>query len=233
MGLYTLLQIRLRDGGMPYTETNLGRLVVEPWNFVTAVLFFILALYWLNVVRKDLKHHGFLFSMLILLTIGGIGGSVYHGFRLHRAFLMMDWMPIMLITFSASVYYFIKAWGKWWPPVFLIVAYFFTQGFLFQSGIPIQTAINISYASMSMIVLLPIIWYLSKSGFARWEFVAGALGSFGLALFFRWADKFAWIPMGTHFLWHIFGLVAVHLMLRFVFLSNQPKAEKINFAVEN
>ncbi len=233
MGLFTLLQIRLRDGGQAYTETDLTRLIVEPWNFVTAVLFLILAVYWLNLVSKQIKEHGFLFAMLILLTIGGIGGSVYHGFRWHQTFLMMDWMPIMLITFSASVYYFIKAWGKWWPPVILILAYFFIQGFIFRSGIPIQTAINISYASMSLMVLLPILWYLSKTGFARWQFVAAALLSFALALFFRWSDKFAWFPMGTHFLWHIFGLVAVHIMLRFVYLSNQSKPENVNFAIEN
>ena len=222
MKLFLLLQVPLRDGGQAYTETNLDRLIVEPWNFVTAILFFLLAVYWLKVVLKNLKAHRFLFAMLILLVIGGIGGSIYHGFRYHRAFLMMDWMPIMLITFSASVYFFIKSWGKWWPPLILILAYFFIQGSIFRSGIPIQTAINISYASMAVIVLFPIVWYLIKTGFAGYHFVTFALASFALALFFRWTDKFDWLPMGTHFLWHIFGLIAVHLMLRFVYLSNNP-----------
>ena len=112
MLLTILLQIRLRDGGMAYTETDLGRIIVEPWNFATALPFLFLAIYWMFNIRREIKSHGFLFAMLILLMIGGIGGSVYHGFRWHQAFLMMDWMPIMLITFSASVYFFIKAWGK-------------------------------------------------------------------------------------------------------------------------
>jgi hypothetical protein len=40
MLLFYLLNVPLRDGGQAYTETNLDRLVVEPWNFVT-VFFFV------------------------------------------------------------------------------------------------------------------------------------------------------------------------------------------------
>lgn len=230
--MFELLQMRLRDGGQAYTETDLSRIIVEPLNFITALLFLFLSLYWLNKIRGNIKRHGFLFAMLILLLIGGTGGSVYHGFRWHRIFLMMDWMPIMLITFSASVYFFIKSWGKWWPPLILIIAYFFVQGGIFRSGIPIQTAINISYASMGMIVLFPIVWYLAKTNFKDYRFVLFAILSFIMALFFRWSDKFAWLPVGTHFLWHIFGLIAVQLMLKFVYFSNERSPKKAIFANE-
>jgi hypothetical protein len=40
MHLFYLLNIPLRDGGHAYTETNLDRLVVEPWNFVSAAFLF-------------------------------------------------------------------------------------------------------------------------------------------------------------------------------------------------
>lgn len=39
MHLFYLLNIPLRDGSHAYTETNLDRLVVEPWNFFTAAFF--------------------------------------------------------------------------------------------------------------------------------------------------------------------------------------------------
>ena len=39
MLLFNLLNIPLRDGGQAYTETNLDRFLVEPWNFVTAAFF--------------------------------------------------------------------------------------------------------------------------------------------------------------------------------------------------
>ncbi len=217
MLLSYLLNIPLRDGGQAYTETNLDRFVVEPWNFVTAAFFVAVAVFWFLKIRKEIPRFGFLFAMLILLLIGGVGGTIYHGFRWHRAFLMMDWMPIMIITFSASVYFFIKAWGKWWPPALVLVLFFFLQGWLFKSGLPIQTAINLNYASMAVVVLVPIGWYLVKTGFANGHLVGLALLAFGAALFFRWADKLAWFPMGTHFLWHVFGLVAVHLMLLFLY----------------
>lgn len=216
-----LLQITLRDGGQPYAETDFSQWIVEPWNFVTALFFTVLALYWIFLLRNKIRQHTFLFSMVILLFIGSIGGSIYHGFRLHRVFLMMDWMPIMLITFAGSFYFFVRLWGKWWPPILLILAYFGVQGLLFSSGVAIQTAINISYASMAFMVLFPVVWFLKKTGWKNHQLVAAALVSFGLALFSRWADKFAWFPMGTHFLWHLFGLLAVHLMMRFLYLANE------------
>jgi hypothetical protein len=221
-----LSQQILRDGGQPYVETDLGRLIVEPWNFVSAFLFVVLSVFWLYKIRNEIKKYAFLFSMLVLLLIGGTGGTIYHGFRWHRVFLMMDWMPIMLITFSASVYFFIKAWGKWWPPVFLLVIYFVIQAILFNSNLPIQTSINTSYVSMAAIVLFPIIWYLKIHQFKNYKRVLFSVILFVFALFFRWADKFVWLPAGTHFLWHIFGLGAVHFMLLFVY-SVQDKKDNV------
>jgi hemolysin III len=217
MILFYWLNIPLRDGGHAYTETNLEKVIVEPWNFVTAALFVAVAVFWFLKIRKEISRFRFMFALLSLLLIGGVGGTIYHGFRWHRAFLMMDWMPIMLITFSASFYFFMKAWRKWWPAVILLMVFFFSQGALFNSGLPVQTAINVNYASMAVVVLFPIGWYLAKNGFRNGYLVGTALIFFGVALFFRWADTFAWLPMGTHFLWHVFGLLAVHLMLLFLF----------------
>jgi hypothetical protein len=45
MHLFYLLNIPLRDGGHAYTETNLDRLVVEPWNFVSAAFFVAVAVF--------------------------------------------------------------------------------------------------------------------------------------------------------------------------------------------
>ena len=217
------IQVPLRDGGQSYTETNLHHIIVEPWNFVTALFFIVAAVYWIYKIRFRIKEFGFLFSMLILLLVGGIGGTIYHGFRLYRIFLMMDWMPIILITFSVSVYFFIKAWGKWWPPVLLFVIYFFVQGILFRSSIPIQTTINISYASMAIIVLFPLVWYLKKTEFRNYQFILAAIIFFTFALFFRWADKFDWLMMGTHFLWHIFGLIAANFIISFLYTLDHKK----------
>lgn len=214
-----LLNFLLRDGGQAYTETNLSRLIVEPWNFVTAAFFVILSVYWLLKVGKTARQHLFLYVMLWLLLVGSIGGTLYHGFRFHRLFLLMDWMPILLITFASSVWFFIRAWGRWGPPLLLVAAFFVFQAALFRSGVPIQVAINSSYASMAVLVLFPVGWFLRKSSWQNGLLVLLALAAFAAALFFRWADHLMWLPVGTHFLWHLFGLLAVHLMLRFVWLS--------------
>ncbi|RYE20241.1 MAG: hypothetical protein EOP42_27760 [Sphingobacteriaceae bacterium] len=51
----------------------------------------------------------------------------------------------------------------------------------------------------------------------NWQFIAAALLSFGIALFFRVADSWNLLSAGTHFLWHTFGVIATALM--FVFLK--------------
>lgn len=218
-----ILQLYIRDGGLPYVETDLNKFIVEPWNFATALLFVLLAFYWFRKISWSPKNYSFLFFMVMLLLIGGIGGTIYHGFRYHQVFIMMDWLPIMLITFSASVYFFIRSWGKWWPPIILILLYIVLQSVLFSSGIPIQTAINVSYASMAILVLFPVIWYLIKTKFRNYWLVVSAIVLFGVALFFRWADKFAWFTMGTHFLWHIFGLIATYFMFKYVYFLNEKE----------
>jgi hypothetical protein len=219
MILLQTLSDPLRDGAQAYTETNPDRLIVEPFNFATSALFIVIAIYWFMKIRRVLPHHRFLCFMLIMLLTGGIGGTVYHGFRWHRIFLMMDWMPILIITISASVYFFIKVSGRWWLPVALVAVCFLFQAWLFNSNISIQTAININYAMMAAIVLLPVFIFLYKTDFRNVHLVAGAILSFGIALFFRWFDKFSPIDTGTHFLWHIFGLLAVHLMISYLYRS--------------
>lgn len=93
------------DGGSLYAETNLNHLFPEPLNAITSCFFLAIAFYWLFKLWGNFKSHPFLSYCLVLLFIGGIGGTTYHAFRLWRPFIMMDWLPIMLLCISAGVYF--------------------------------------------------------------------------------------------------------------------------------
>ncbi|RYF21594.1 MAG: hypothetical protein EOO42_10260, partial [Flavobacteriales bacterium] len=93
------------DGGMLYMETNMAHLFPEPLNAITAVFFLIIAIFWTIKIKGNFKAHPFLTYCLILLYIGGIGGTVYHSLRQWSVFIMMDWLPIMLLCVSAGVYF--------------------------------------------------------------------------------------------------------------------------------
>ncbi|GAB4409520.1 MAG: hypothetical protein OHK0039_13280 [Bacteroidia bacterium] len=222
---FILLQLRLADGGPVYAETDTSHLIAEPWNGASALLFLFIVAYWVWLLRGRYRRHLFLTLVQSVLAIGGIGGTLYHAFRVSQVFLVMDWLPILLICLASSVYFFIRAWGRWLPALAVIVGMVLLQGVLFRSGwIPMRLAINVNYAMMGLMVLVPVVLLLVRTRFVAGQWVGIALLSFVAALFFRLADGWGWLPMGTHFLWHVFGAVACHSMFRYVYLLNEAEA---------
>lgn len=211
-----------RDGGMLYTETDLGQLFPEPLNAITSTFFLVIALYWTWRIWGQWKRQLFLAIALFLLYIGGIGGMIYHGLRLWPFFIMMDWLPIMLLCLSAGVYFLARLTRWYWAAglVLLYVIFLYYARQEMKKDSDIQLFININYAVLASLVLFPVLGYLIKTQFAYGKWVGFALGAFILALCFRISDKWGLLESGTHFLWHTFGAVAAFCMLHFVFLVN-------------
>lgn len=215
---YILLQL-LNDGGPVYAETNLGRTIVEPFNAASGLLFALLASYWLYKLKGDYRKYMFLSISLIVLMIGAIGGTLYHAFRESKFFLMMDWLPIVILSLMASFYFLIRITRN----VFLASGLFgLLMGLQFLvyklSGEEnSHLSINLNYLVMAITIAGPIIAFLLLNKFYNWRMVAIGFASFGVGLFFRVADNWQLLPMGTHFLWHVFGLIAVNCMFKFVY----------------
>lgn len=208
------------DGGMLYKETDMAQLFPEPLNAVTAVLFLVIAIFWTFKIKGHFKQNPFLTYCLTLLYIGAIGGTVYHAFRQWPVFIMMDWLPIMLLCLSAG-FYFVARSTRWQYAVLTLVMYVILMFALrnwILAGHP-SLFINVNYAIMASFVLFSVLRYLI---FTRWKagkWVGFALLSFVLALTFRIADKWEWIRFGTHFLWHTFGAIAAFCMFHYIYLT--------------
>lgn len=212
------------DGGMYYAETNVGQLFPEPLNAVTSMFFLAIAIHWTFKIKHNFKTHLFLSYCLVLLYIGGIGGTIYHGLRQWHFFILMDWLPIMLLCVSAGIYFLVKS-TKWYYAVFMLVGYFVCQFFLryWLAVDNIQLFINVNYALMALMVLLPVLNYLIHTQWKAAKWVGYALAAFLLALIFRIADKWDWLSIGTHFLWHSFGAVATYCMFQYIYLTQYQK----------
>ncbi len=215
------------DGGMLYTETNLQHFFPEPLNTLTSCFFLAIALYWTVKLRGNFKTHRFLSMALVLLYIGGIGGTTYHGLRRWPVFIIMDWLPIMLLCLSAGVYFLTKV-TRWYWAALMVLLYMIFQ-FVLRSQVhksDLQFFINLNYAAMAALVLLPVLSYLYKTRWKNGIWVLYALVSFIFALVFRMADKSVWLATGTHFLWHTFGALASFCMFQFIYLlhaGNKPR----------
>lgn len=155
-----------------------------------------------------------------LLYIGAIGGTVYHSFRQWPVFIMMDWLPIMLLCLSAG-FYFIAQSTRWYYAILMVFVYLILMLGL-KNWILIDNPslfININYAIMASFVLFSVLSYLIYTRWKAGKWVGFALLSFVLALTFRIIDKWDWLSFGTHFLWHTFGAVATFCMFNYIHLT--------------
>lgn len=211
-----LLIQRLPDGGPIYAETDLSQTIVEPWNAVSALVFVGIALYWLIKLRGRYREYPFISVCLPVLMIGGFGGSLYHGLRSSEIFLYLDIGPIFALSFAAGLYLWSMVWKRWWYflgaiPLFLAARY---VGSIYARA---HTVINISYASLAVFLLTPILLVLKRTQWRHKIWVLAALSSFALALFFRLIDLQAPLPMGTHWLWHVFGAVSSAALITYLY----------------
>ncbi len=216
-----ILQL-LPDGGPIYSETNVNATIVEPYNTLSAVLFLVMSVYWYGRLKGSFMKFPYLTSSLILLSIGGVGGIIYHAFRYSSFFLFMDWMPIMILCMMTAMYFMYKVVDSWfWAVAFLglifVVDRVFWELIPFENG---NLRANVNYTILGIGLILPTLLILKKVHYKHWYYVFFAILSFCIALFFRIIDHWGVLSMGTHFLWHTFGALAGNFMLLFIHRYN-------------
>ncbi len=235
----TLVDLRLDDGGPVYAETLPldtldSRGIAEPWNAATAALFLVIAVWWWLRLRHAGRRDGFLVWALPLLAIGGIGGTIYHATRAHHAWLLLDAMPIVGLVLGASVVLWRRLLGpRWWMAFSLAILSLLAVRWTVSAGsgvIPNHLAAMLGYAILAMLIIVPLVWYLRRNRWLGAGLVGGSVAAFILAIACRTGDAFAGTCAGAglHAAWHLFGLVACHLLIAFFAqyarLEGPPKA---------
>lgn len=218
-----LQKIHPVDGGLIYAETDLTKLFPEPFNMISAAFFVVMAIYWIKKLNGFSKNHIVLSIGTYILLIGSIGGTIYHGFRLHSFFILMDWLPILILCTLMTVYFWAKVLGNWLYAIAVII-FFVTIEFVIYKALSstnINLANNVNYAMIVVSALLPLTLFLARTKFIFGEWILIALGLFGIALFFRIADPWQLLLAGTHFLWHTFGVFATHATFIYLYKVKQ------------
>lgn len=214
------------DSGPIYRETLMGRLPVEPFNTLSNLVFLAIIIYFSVRIYKNVRQHRFLAYCMPILTIGFIGGTLFHGTRSHQVWLFMDWVPIMILCMSAVFYFIFKLYKSWWKRLLAIVLIFTVSFLVRQLPIPNVIRISLGYVITAVTVLLPITLYLIKTRGVDKELVILAVVSFVVAVSFRSADKILqieWLYMGTHWLWHLFGGISVFFLMLYVYRDKLQK----------
>ena len=89
-----------------------------------------------------------------------------------------------------------------------------------------QTA-NYWFPVVVLTILVPVLSYLARTRWRDIGLVAGALVGFALAIGFRSIDlrvPIAFLPMGTHWLWHSFGAAAVQTLMLYIYRGDLNEA---------
>ena len=211
------------DGGPIYGETNMCRNLVEPWNTFSLILFFIIAGYWLRQHYRSGRTNWLIELAILLLFVGGIGGSIYHACRCAKIWLLLDVVPIALLVFCAAFWFWSKlldASAKMfrWSACVVLVGLGALCTALNSAGL--QGRITLSYAVFALILLVPAFALAKVTSLLSSKDLCLATVLFAIAIVFRILD---WSPVtaqyfshGTHFLWHIFGALSAHYLIRTV-----------------
>jgi hypothetical protein len=226
--LQQFVEERPADGGPVYAETDLSRTIAEPWNAVSSLAILLPAVYWALRLRRQYKQYPFLAMCLPLLFLGGLGSTLFHAFRSNRLWLMLDITPPALLTLLLALFFWVRILPRKWLVVPILL---FT--FLLRMGIwyyfPSHTAINLSYFITGSAFFIPMLIFLARTHWRGGKAIGLALFCLLLSLFFRQIDQQATVllPMGSHFLWHIFSGVGAYYLGLYLYLQPPPfrKAE--------
>lgn len=211
------------DGGPIYTETLAGRFPVEPCNTVSNFIFLFVIAYWAYRSRMNILKYPMVVIVLVILAIGFAGGTVYHATRSAEIWLVTDYLAIYFAIMVGCVYFWFRITGNW----FLVFVFALFPAFLLRLAagffvIGEKHFIAFSYAMQVLIILLPVILHCALNKFRHLRVLIIAFLSFAAALSFRELDAVSakYIPVGTHFLWHIFGGVSAFFILSYVFSTS-------------
>ena len=224
------IKVEPNDQGPIYRETDMSRLPVEPWSTASNLIFLLVFIYFAVKTKFSYKKFPLLVLFIIILFIGWVGGTIYHATRSSNIWLKLDYMPIVFLVLMATVHFWRELVKKWilvfcFTMLPILIYYFTYEALTFSHTI----SVSIGYSVMALIVIIPLILHCIYKNPKSWQLVAGALISFAIAITFRVLDTHKIteaIPMGTHFLWHVFGGLCCFFMMYYIYNTEKMELEK-------
>jgi hypothetical protein len=198
--------------GPQYCETPLTAAAigfpVEPFNTYSNLAIILFALLGLFAVGRRSPRSIDLYFLCFLLLATGIGSFFWHGLRERWALSLDVWAGVLFLM--ALFFLWARRVMPFWQAVIFFVAFFLVTRYFDEINlIPFGRWASI----MPAILLFGGYLIYRTAAYAKIAAYLGcvAIGSTLLALTFRTLDRLAVeqfacdaIPIGTHFLWHVF-----------------------------
>jgi hypothetical protein len=181
----------------------------EPINAFTNFLFIILGIRAYSLIKIKNVTDKELLILPYLLSIIGIGSFLYHTAR-NSTTLLLDAVPIYIFI-AYTLFLAFVALTKKRVLSLAIVAFFIVMQVAISIYVP-REFMNGSIRHIITILFISAVgWFLNERfGKTVLHKLAWVIGFYALAISFRSVDSMVcqYIPLGTHFLWHIFAALA-------------------------
>lgn len=136
----------------------------------------------------------------------------------------MDFVPIFLLAITASLYFWLLLVKNRSLAATLVLApIFIPRAAATFFNLKFSMLISLGYLGLAFTIILPAFIYCAKHARPLLGYLLAALLFFIVAISFRVLDKQALLPMGTHFLWHLFGGLSTLAIMTLILKIDQSR----------
>lgn len=172
-----------------------------------------------------------MYVLLSFLFFNGLGSTLYHAFRSEPFFMYLDFVPAIFFTLTLAIFLWKKLTDNWWRSIAIVLIINSIRVIFLQFELKQQTSINVNYFITGVTIILPALVVLWMTRFRYSKMVLLSVVLIALSLFFRVVDKWNWfeLPMGTHFLWHVFNVASVFPLFSYLYrIQHHPLKKLVN-----
>jgi hypothetical protein len=200
-----------------YCERSLPGLWEEPLNAFTNLAFILAGVFALLLYRQRsafsiAAHWDFLVLITLMFAIG-IGSGLWH-FYPTRFTVLADVIPILLFINVYLLSFFHRAFGFKWRGLVLVFMFFQLVNVIVAMAFPPKFLNGSIFYGPGWLTLISIGAYLYVTKHPLRGRLLAAGGIFTASLIFRTMDRDVcqWVPIGTHFIWHVLNAWLLYLL---------------------
>lgn len=206
-----------------YCERTMQEFWDEPLNALTNIAFLLAAFFAYRKAQHENALDKGMWGMIAILCAIGVGSFLFHTLATGWA-MIADTTPILIFQIGFLGFYARRVMGFGWSGAAILLGLFFAH-VLFFAQFP-QSWLNgsLGYAPAFQFLLILAVYHWMAKKRERYGLLMAA-GTFAVSLTLRTLDEklCAFMPFGTHFVWHCLNAAVLYLCLR-VLVVNKKEA---------
>lgn len=202
-----------------YCERTAPGLWHEPLNTLTNLGFLLAAglllRQYLQVYRGRHAQGWDRLLLIALLAAIGVGSGLWH-LTAQRWAMLADVLPIAGFISVFLLVFLLRVAGLGLLTTLSLFMLYHGVNWAVQASLPPDFLNGSVFYLPTWLALVLMTLWLAHKGHTQWQGYAWASGLFLVSLSLRTVDQAwcGWLPMGTHFIWHLLNALLLYLLVR-------------------